>query len=214
MTEKIDGVRREYTLARLEESCLPGNPMALFDEWLQASLSSEMIDPTAMVLATVSEAGFPSQRTVLLKGVTEGGFQFFTNYDSNKGREIAARQKVSLHFPWHLLERQVIVKGVAQKLERAESEAYFQSRPRTSQLAAVASLQSRPIAGRQALLERLEKEEKRFENASVIMPSSWGGYLVSPLAIEFWQGGEKRLHDRIIYTLDDAKKWRYQRLMP
>lgn len=214
MTTDIKNVRREYNLAELDTEGLTGNPIEMFHQWLNQAVASELSDPTAMVLATVDSAGRPSQRTVLLKEARADGFVFFTNYSSRKGCEMAANAQVSLHFPWHALERQVIVYGSVAKTSRLESEQYFHSRPKGSQLAAFVSDQSRAINSKQLLLDRLQAASEQYSDTEVPLPADWGGYLVTPKAIEFWQGGEHRLHDRFFYALDDQGRWHKERLMP
>ena len=213
MNTELDAIRREYLRGGLRRRDLPTNPLDLFRRWQAQTLESGMIDPTAMVLATVDATGQPSQRIVLLKGLDEDGFVFYTNYASRKARELAHNAQVSLLFPWHLLERQVKVCGRAELLGREASARYFATRPRDSQLAAWASRQSETIASRDALLDRLERIRERYADSEVPLPEFWGGIRVRPEEIEFWQGGAMRLHDRFRYTRRDAG-WHVSRLAP
>lgn len=210
----IDQLRREYLQGGLQLSELAPNPIDQFQHWLKQAVDAKLRDPTAMTVATVSADGQPSQRIVLLKGVDDGGFVFYTNYGSKKATDIAANNKVSLHFPWHELERQVKVCGVAQKVSTAQSMKYFLSRPKESQLAAWASQQSRPISSRQLLMQQFQSMKDKFVKGDVPLPDFWGGFLIVPQQIEFWQGGANRLHDRFQYTANDAKGWDIQQLAP
>lgn len=213
MTQNYADIRRDYTQSCLSESELTESPMALFERWFEEYKSREVSDPTAMVLSTVSSCGQPSQRIVLLKGVSEKGFRFYTNSSSNKGQEISSNPLVSLLFPWHDMERQVIVKGKAIRLPTEEAEAYFKSRPRQSQLGALASQQSQPIDSRQAIDEAYDALDREFPNV-IPVPEHWCGFCVEPTAIEFWQGGARRLHDRLVYHRNEGNGWSTQRLMP
>jgi pyridoxamine 5'-phosphate oxidase len=210
---KIDDIRREYLKEGLSEKMLAQNPIAQFEAWLKLAVDAQLDDPTAMVVATVDNEGQPSQRIVLLKDVNENGFVFFTNTESRKAQEIANNNKVSLHFPWHSLERQVIVYGTAKPLSNLAVTKYFLSRPKESQLAAWASSQSRPVSSRQVLMEKFQQIKTKFSEGEVPLPSFWGGYCIEPHRIEFWQGGANRLHDRFMYTLENGE-WTKQRLNP
>jgi pyridoxamine 5'-phosphate oxidase len=210
---KIDDIRREYLKEGLSEKMLAQNPMAQFEAWLKLAVDAQLDDPTAMVVATVDNEGQPSQRIVLLKDVNENGFVFFTNTESRKAQEIANNNKVSLHFPWHSLERQVIVYGTAKPLSNLAVTKYFLSRPKESQLAAWASSQSRPVSSRQVLMEKFQQIKSKFSDGEVPLPSFWGGYCIEPHRIEFWQGGANRLHDRFMYSLENGE-WTKQRLNP
>ncbi len=209
----IDDLRREYLLTKLQRSELADNPIDQFQLWLQQAIDFDLNDPTAMVLGTVDENHSPSQRIVLLKDLSDKGFVFYTNSQSQKAQQIAQNPNVSLHFPWHKMERQVSIKGVAEKLGIKETLAYFAKRPRESQIAAWASQQSRPIKSRELLLQQFEKMKARFAKGEVPLPDFWSGYRVKPLSIEFWQGGAHRLHDRFLYTATD-NGWNIERLMP
>lgn len=213
---KLEDIRRDYMRGGLNESDLDPNPFVQFRRWLEMAIEANLnADPTAMTLATVSPEGQPSQRTVLLKHVSEDGFVFYTNHGSRKAREIADNPRVSLLFGWLPLERQVIVFGRAERLSVAESTSYFLSRPRESQIAAWTSTQSAPIRSRQMLEELFEQMKRRFHEGHVPLPSFWGGYRVIPDAIEFWQGRTNRLHDRLMYRRSpDGSDWRIERLQP
>jgi len=214
----IKDVRREYLRDGLRRHHLDKNPIAQFKQWLQQAIDEGITDPTAMVLATVDQHHRPSQRIVLLKQCDQQGLVFFTNKCSHKAQAIADNTNVSLHFPWHNMERQVIIGGVATLLEHTEVEAYFHSRPETSQLAAWASAQSQPLASRDELMDRFSEIKQQFEH-DIPVPDFWGGYRVTPQRFEFWQGGEHRLHDRFIYerASEPAQandEWHIQRLAP
>ena len=210
----IDQIRREYLKGGLRREDLRDDPMAQFELWLQQAVDSGVPDPTAMTLATVDGAGQPSQRIVLLKQVDRQGFVFFTNYQSRKAGDIAANSRVSLHFPWHYMERQVKVCGRAEKITAAETLKYFLTRPRDSQLAAWASAQSRPVSSRQLLMQQFESMKAKFGRGDIPVPDFWGGFRVFPRQIEFWQGGASRLHDRFEYTLGAGGRWDIERLAP
>jgi pyridoxamine 5'-phosphate oxidase len=211
---KLQDIRRDYRQGELDIDDLDGNPINQFNNWLGQFIETGIPDPTAMTIATVSPDGQPSQRIVLLKDVNQKGFVFYTNLASRKAQEIDANNKISLHFPWHVMERQVKVCGVAQRLSTAEVTKYFLSRPRESQLAAWASQQSKPISTRQVLITKFEEIKAKFANGDVTLPSFWGGYRVVPHEIEFWQGGSNRLHNRFVYIKSDTGIWDIQRLMP
>lgn len=210
----LESVRRDYLLGGLEREDLADDPIAQFNRWMEQALKMDLKDPTAMTLATVSETGQPSQRIVLLKRMEENAFVFFTNYNSRKAREIDNSNKVSLHFPWHDIERQVKICGTAEKISAAESLRYFVSRPRDSQLAAWASSQSDAISSRTFLLNQFESLKQKFLGGEVPLPDFWGGYRVIPFEMEFWQGGRNRLHDRFRYRRQEDGDWIVQRLAP
>jgi pyridoxamine 5'-phosphate oxidase len=212
MTPLAD-LRTHYASGALDEADAPAAPFALFARWFEDALAAGTPEPNAMVLSTVDAAGQPSARVVLLKGLDETGFLFFTNYGSRKGRDIAADARVALTFWWPPLERQVRVEGRAAPVDAETSDAYFATRPRGSQLGAVASPQSAVVAGRTVLEDRLAEAEARFEGRPVERPAHWGGYRVVPHAVEFWQGRPSRLHDRLRYTRD-GDAWRVERLAP
>lgn len=206
--------RREYTLATLDESQLKDDPLALFKVWLDDAIKADIPDPNAMTVATVDSHGRPSQRIVLLKDFTDEGFVFYTNLGSRKAQELAENPNIALHFPWHFIERQVRVCGVAEPLSRSAVAKYFFSRPKDSQLAAIASKQSQPLSTKQALLTQFAQLKEKFAQGEVPLPDFWGGYLVRPDQIEFWQGGEHRLHDRFEYAKQANGEWLVSRLNP
>ncbi|MCC2614705.1 pyridoxamine 5'-phosphate oxidase [Aestuariibacter halophilus] len=210
---RIQDIRREYRQGELRREDLHPDPFIQFDQWLKTVIDTGIPDPTAMTIATVDTTGQPSQRIVLLKDVSKGGFVFYTNLESRKAQELVANPKISLHFPWHFMERQVKVCGTAHALSLAEVTSYFLSRPRESQLAAWASQQSRPISTRQLLLSKFQEVKQRFADGDVPLPKFWGGFRVIPHEIEFWQGGEHRLHNRFVYSRT-ASDWQIERLMP
>jgi pyridoxamine 5'-phosphate oxidase len=209
----LAALREEYARGGLVEADLAEDPVTMFRQWLAEAAASGLHEPNAMVVATVSADGRPSARLVLLKGLDHRGFAFFTNVGSRKGEELAANPRCSLLFPWHPLERQVRVDGTAERLQRAEVAAYFATRPRGSQLGAWASHQSREVSGRQELLDALAGAETRFPE-EVPVPEEWGGYVVRPESVEFWQGRPGRMHDRLVYRADGAGGWDVVRLAP
>jgi pyridoxamine 5'-phosphate oxidase len=209
----LSDIRREYTQGGLRRANLPTNPMDLFEQWMQQAKEAQLSDPTAMSIATVDEDGQPFQRIVLLKKFDDNGFVFFTNLESRKARQLAVNSKISLLFPWHPLDRQVAVLGQASPLSMLEVAKYFISRPKDSQIAAWVSKQSSKISTRQALEGKFAEMKAKFAQGEVPLPKFWGGYLVRPSSIEFWQGGEHRLHDRFIYTKTDTD-WNIDRLAP
>lgn len=206
--------RREYRLGALDREHLSPDPIAQFSNWLQQAREAGLNDTTAMTLATVDSHGQPAQRMVLLKGLDPRGFVFFTNLGSRKAAHIAGNARVSLHFAWLALDRQVIVRGSATRLSLSEDARYFLTRPRESQLAAWASHQSHPITARRLLTEKLLELRQRFADGEVPLPTFWGGYRVQPEAIEFWQGRENRLHDRFEYQRSADGTWLIERLSP
>ena len=209
-----DEFRREYTAGGLTRDMLDPDPLQQFEIWLEQSVKAGLEDPTAMVLATIDEEGLPWQRIVLLKGMSQGGFVFYTSYGSNKAQAIAANPLVSLLFPWNELDRQVIVRGRVEKMSVAESASYFMTRPRESQIAAWASRQSRPVSARAMLEKQVSVLKEKFGKGEIPMPDFWGGYRVIPQRIEFWQGGEHRIHDRFLYSQDDSGQWDIEQLQP
>jgi len=213
----VTELRREYKLAGLRRSDLEADPLVQFEKWFgQASgaRGAEPIDVNAMTLATMDEQGRPSARIVLLKGVDQRGFVFFTSYESRKGRELAINPQAALVFYWPEQERQVCVAGEVSKLPPEESDAYFQSRPRGSQVAACASRQSEAVSDRAALEQQWQQEEARHAGGDVPRPPHWGGYVLRPSRIEFWQGRPNRLHDRFCYERQGDGSWRMERLWP
>ena len=201
-------------LAALTEASLPPDPLQLFAAWLGDAEASGMTDPNAMTLATAGADGRPSARTVLLRGFGDEGFRFFTNQTSLKGRQLAENPRAQLLFFWREIGRQILIHGNVDQLSNEESDAYFESRARESRIGAWASEQGSVIESREELIGRVEEAERRFEGEDVPRPPHWGGYLVSPQAIEFWQAGEFRLHDRFVYRRDDGGQWVTERLSP
>jgi pyridoxamine 5'-phosphate oxidase len=211
---RYEEFRREYTAGGLNREMLDADPIRQLEHWLEQAVRAGLTDPTAMVLATVDENGNTWQRIVLLKGLSHGGFVFYTNYGSAKARDIARHSRVSLLFPWNELDRQVIIGGRAEKMSMAESAAYFVTRPRESQIAAWASRQSRPVSARALLEKQVSVLKEKFGKGEIPVPDFWGGYRVLPDRIEFWQGGEHRLHDRFEYTLQESGAWTIEQLQP
>lgn len=209
----LEQQRREYRYGRLTRNSLQPSPYDQFQVWLQQALDAGITDPTAMSLATVDAEGRPWQRIVLLKGFDASGFVFYTNLESRKARSMEVNDAVSIHFPWLSMDRQVIVGGVVQRLDKAREAAYFASRPRESQLAAWTSAQSEPIGSRRVLEEEYQRMVARFGEGEIPKPDFWGGYRVVPREFEFWQGGENRLHDRFRYMRLESG-WQIDRLAP
>ena len=210
----LPDLRREYTAGGLRRMDLNLNPIAQFQKWFDEALKANLIEPSAMTLATVDKDGTPSSRIVLLKGAEERGFTFFTNYESRKGRELAANARAAFTLFWPELEREICIAGTVSKTTRAESEKYFAIRPRGSQLGAWVSKQSSVVPDRAFLETCLAEAEKQFINREVETPPYWGGYLLAPTRIEFWQGRPNRLHDRFQYTKLPDGSWRIDRLSP
>lgn len=215
MAHDLSNHRKSYEKQELLESNCPENPIELFQRWFLTADASDTVDEAnAMTIASIGLDGFPKNRVVLLKKYTWEGFIFYTNYHSEKGKAITANPKVCLSFFWAGLEQQIIIKGHTEKLAANLSDGYFESRPDGSKLGAWASDQSEIVSSRKALDKRLQDFEKRFENREIHRPSHWGGYLVKPVSIEFWQGRPNRMHDRIRYTLQKDFSWKMERLAP
>ena len=206
--------RRQYTLGGLRRADLAEDPVAQFVAWQDQAIEAGLADPTACVLATLQPDQTMGQRMVLMKGVDERGLVFYTNYQSGKAAALADCDEASMLFPWNELDRQVSVSGAVEGVSEAESDAYFASRPRDSQLGAWASSQSQEIENREALMQQLVDVSARFGEGEIPRPPHWGGYRLVPITWEFWQGGESRLHDRFRYTRADSESWRVTRLQP
>ncbi len=215
MDSSIADLRQNYTRAGLSEADVDADPIKQFGVWFQQALDANLIEPNAMTLATATSDGKPTARIVLLKGVNQGGFVFYTNYKSQKGQQLIANPYAALVFHWDKLERQVRIEGEVEKLATKESEAYFHSRPKASQLGAWASAQSQVIPNRQVLEQQLADLETKYKgDATVPLPEHWGGFRVIPNRIEFWQGRPNRLHDRLVYDLQANGSWKIARLSP
>jgi pyridoxamine 5'-phosphate oxidase len=210
----IKDLRQNYETHALEEDKANKNPFKQFQLWLDEALAAEFVEPTAMNIATVNKAGGISSRMVLLKGFDEQGFVFFTNYQSNKANDLASVNKAALNVWWDKLHRQVRINGLVEKVTRAETVEYFHSRPRGSQIGAVASQQSRVIKTHVELEEEYKKIELQYKNQEIPCPDHWGGYRVIPELFEFWQGRPNRLHDRLRYVKTDSDEWEISRLSP
>lgn len=211
--DSLHQMRQEYAAGSLNETNMPHNPMEVFNVWLDFAINSGLTEPNAMTVATATADGKPSARVVLLKEVNDNGFVFFTNYMSRKGSELIVNPQVAIVFDWHNLERQVRVEGRAEKLSAEESEAYFNERPEDAKIGAWASPQSKIVKDREELEKHLEEIEEQFEDMPVHRPSHWGGYLIRPSVIEFWQGRPSRMHDRIVYYKTEDG-WTMHRLAP
>jgi pyridoxamine 5'-phosphate oxidase len=209
----LAALRRDYESDGIDVEALPAEPLPLWQSWLRDAEAAEVAEINAMIVSTVDADGTPSSRTVLCKGATAAGFVFFTNYTSRKGQAISVDGRVSLLFPWHPLSRQVIVSGRAEQVPREESEAYFASRPRGSQISAAASAQSSVVPSREVLEQRVAELERTYDGRDVPCPPHWGGFLVRPQSVEFWQGRRDRLHDRIRYQARGSG-WQVERLSP
>ena len=207
-------LRKDYSLAGLAEKDLARDPFRQFEKWFQEAEAAKIPEPNAMTLATATWEGRPSARTVLLKGLDGRGFVFYSNYESRKGRELEANPHVTLVFPWIAIERQVLIEGMATKVAREESEAYFHSRPRASQLGAWVAQQSAVIAGRAVLEDTMKALEKKYAGQEVPLPANWGGWRVAPETVEFWQGRRSRLHDRLRFRREKDGGWSVERLAP
>ncbi len=207
-------LRAEYTQSGLEARDLDPDPLRQFAKWFEQALKAGIREPNAMALATCNAAGQPSVRIILLKSLEEDGFTFFTNYESRKAAELEANPHGALNFAWLELERQVNVTGTVKKLSREKSEAYFKTRPRGNQLGAWASRQSAVIPDRATLEARMAEFDGKYQGGTVPTPPFWGGYVLAPLEIEFWQGRPNRLHDRFRYTRQADSRWKIDRLAP
>lgn len=211
--QQIAHLRREYTRGGLRRKDLPANPLTLFEQWLNQAVEAQLPDPTAMSVATVDQQGQPYQRIVLLKHFDERGMVFYTNLGSRKAQQLETNPRISLLFPWHMLERQVMVLGSVERLSTLEVLKYFHSRPRDSQLGAWVSKQSSRISARGILEGKFLELKQKFQQGEIPLPSFWGGYRVNIDSMEFWQGGAHRLHDRFFYQREDDA-WKIDRLAP
>lgn len=209
----LNEIRRDFSGKPLTEESVHKNPIEQYAIWFEEAVNAQLLDPYAMSLTTVSAEGQPSTRIVYMRGIKAGGFVFYTNYKSDKGRNLEGNNKVALNFFWGELERQVRVEGEAEKLSDEESDAYFNQRPRESQIGAWASAQSEEITDRKQLEEQVAYYTEKFKDVKVPRPAHWGGYVVKPTKIEFWQGRPSRLHDRIIY-IKDGNDWSQSRISP
>lgn len=215
MENDLSNYRRNYKKSELSKHEISENPMELFQKWFfEVEEYGGDDEKNAMTISTIGTDGFPKNRVVLLKRYTWEGFIFYTNYNSEKGKSIEKNPNVCLSFFWHSIERQVIIKGKAEKLSENLSDGYFESRPDGSKLGAWASNQSEEVPSRKYLDDRLASFEKQFENKEIPRPKNWGGYIVKPISIEFWQGRPNRMHDRIRYTLQENFDWKIERLAP
>lgn len=212
--ETIENLRQDYRSASLSEKDVAGDPISQFAKWFAEALDGGLYEPNAMTLATSTHDGKPSARIMLLKGFDKTGFTFYTNYLSRKGKEISKNPSASIVFFWAELERQVRIEGTLEKISKEESEKYFHSRPKESQIGALASQQSQVISGREQLDKSLTDLTEKFADKDVTKPAYWGGYILKPQIVEFWQGRTGRLHDRIVYKRADKNNWKIVRLAP
>lgn len=212
-SQNIADMRRDYSQRELSRSTVDSDPFRQFSLWLDEAINSEALEPTAMTLSTIGEDARPSSRVVLLKAFDRNGFVFFTNYESRKGRELAANSNATLHFFWPELERQINIRGVASRVATDESETYFKSRPVKSQIGAWASKQSTVIESRGELEKKFDEFSQKYADGDIPLPPFWGGFRIEPDRFEFWQGRRSRLHDRICYEFLD-QDWRIKRLSP
>lgn len=211
---EIAQVRREYTKTKLSKKSVNKDPVVQFNKWLKEAFDANCLEPTAMMISTVSKLNTPSSRVVLLKGVEDNCFVFYTNYHSRKGSQLSENPSVSALFFWTELERQIIIEGTVKKLSSAQSDAYFKTRPWKSRIGAIISPQSQPIESRNTIKKAFVIEAAKHINDSIPRPAHWGGYKIIPTRIEFWQGRENRLHDRVLFTRNTDSSWEITRLAP
>jgi pyridoxamine 5'-phosphate oxidase len=214
MQSDIAGIRKNYSQKTLSEGSVDPDAIIQFEKWWQEAAASDIDEINAMTLATSSADGLPSARIVLLKGISPKGFVFFTNYDSYKGKQLQENPRASLVFFWKELERQVRIMGIVEKVSAADSDEYFYSRPVGSQIGASISPQSTVIESREWLEKKYQEVERKIADTAIRRPENWGGYLVKPVLMEFWQGRPSRLHDRLEYSLQESGKWKIERLAP
>lgn len=214
MKEDLTDYRKTYEKDSLSKESMDSNPIKQFQDWFhEVEEKGGVEEANAMTVSTVDENGFPKNRVVLLKKFDDNGFYFYTNYNSDKGKALAQNNKICLSFFWPNLERQVIISGIAEKTSEADSTEYFHSRPKGSQIGAMASPQSEVIKSREFLEENLAQLQEKYKNSEVPKPEYWGGYIIKPVSVEFWQGRPNRLHDRIRYTKTESD-WKIERLAP
>lgn len=209
----LNGIRRDFANKPLNEDGINKNPYQQFSSWFEEAVNSQILDPYAMLISTVDETGHPHSRVVYLRNISEDGMIFYTNYNSQKGKNISASNKIAITFFWVELERQIRIEGTVKKVSEELSDKYFAARPRESQLGAWASNQSETIKNRAELEENLKQYTEKFKNNDVPRPPHWGGYIVEPIKFEFWQGRPSRLHDRLIYQQEN-KVWKIFRVAP
>ena len=209
----LNSIRRDFADKALHEDSIAESPYQQFENWFEEAVNAQLLDPYAMSVSTVSADGQPSTRIVYLRGIDENGFKFYTNYNSQKGNDLIVNNKVALNFFWGELERQIRIEGEIEKLTEQESDAYFNARPRESKIGAWASNQSEVILNRKELENKVVQFETQFKDIEVSRPPHWGGYIVKPTKIEFWQGRPNRLHDRIIYSKNESN-WKVSRVSP
>lgn len=214
MNQSIADIRRDYKLQSLNESDMTADPVEQFTRWWDEAVNSEIDEVNAMTLATATKEGLPSARIVLLKGYDARGFVFFTNYNSHKGKELELNPKAALVFFWKELERQIRIEGPVEKISEEESDKYFNSRPTASRIGAWASPQSEIVTDRTIIENNFSEYENKFGTAFIPRPSHWGGYILKPTLLEFWQGRSSRLHDRIQYSSGQGGSWKMERLAP
>ncbi|MDX1365456.1 MAG: pyridoxamine 5'-phosphate oxidase [Arenibacter latericius] len=215
MQQDLGSYRRSYEKSELSEASISDNPLELFQKWFyEVEASGGVDEPNAMTVSSIGADGYPKSRVVLLKKFTYEGFIFYTNYESEKGKAILANSKVCISFFWPNMERQIIIKGNAEKIAENLSDGYFESRPEGSKLGAIVSRQSEVIPNREYLESKLKELEKSYLDKEIERPSYWGGFIVKPVSIEFWQGRPNRLHDRIRYSLQADYDWKIERLAP